>query len=98
VTPGKLAVGWSDRDRIGRLFDERDDAVHFNAETVDAVWDPHHDSHVDPTVLRYGTGAATTAVDLVLEVLVAWAEHPNTHTKKWAHDYGDRVGEIRNRR
>jgi hypothetical protein len=52
VWPGRLAVTWP--TRIGRIFDERDAAVHFGEETVSPVWHPVLSSNVDPFVLRFG--------------------------------------------
>ena len=82
VSPGKLAQSWP--DRIGDLFRLRREAVHFNEETVAPVWHEAYQTNVDPFVIRWGADAATSAVDLALEVLDGWARHPSRYTKAWA--------------
>jgi hypothetical protein len=82
VSPGKLATTWP--KRIRHLFDERDAAVHFGEETASPVWHPTLNSNVDPHVLRWGADSATEAIDLLLDVLGAWADHPSKLTREWS--------------
>jgi hypothetical protein len=82
---GKLTSKWP--RRIGRLFDERDLAVHFKEGPPQRlVPHPTVATHVDPMNVRWGADAATSAVDLVLEVLDAWATHPKDLVGGWAKD------------
>jgi hypothetical protein len=82
VSPGKLAATWP--KRIHHLFDERDAAVHFGEATVSPVWHPDLNSNVDPHVLRWGADTGTEAVDLLLDVLTTWADHPSKLTTQWS--------------
>jgi hypothetical protein len=92
VDPGKIGQDWP--IRIRRLFDERDAAVHFGEETVSPAWHPVLESHVDPHVLRWGADAARDAVDLLLEVLAGWVDHPSRHTARWAASFAPSVREL----
>jgi hypothetical protein len=85
VSPGKLAAHWP--TLIRHLFDERDEAVHFEEVTMSPMWHPTLESHVDWNVLRWRVEAAEAAVDLLLDVLEAWADHPSKHTAEWSEAF-----------
>lgn len=89
VSPGKLAQSWP--GRIGGLFKLRREAVHFSEESVAPVWHEAYQTNVDPSVIRWGADAATSAVDLTLEVLEGWATHPSRYTSAWAAQHAPGV-------
>jgi hypothetical protein len=91
---GRRAHAW--QTEIPRLFDLRDDEVHFEASLNDSEPHPTGKSNVSRENLIYSAEEATRAVDLALEVLtvayssprkanvglVAWAESA-AHVPAW---------------
>ena len=76
------------RARIHDLLKRRDEAVHFGEK--DAAPVPHPamgGARVAVEHYKWRLEEANRAVDLVLEILSAWAEHPSAASKKWAEDY-----------
>jgi hypothetical protein len=61
--------------------------VHFGEESLSPVWHPDLNSNVDPHVLRWGADMATEAVDLLLDVVATWADHPSKLTTQWSEAY-----------
>jgi hypothetical protein len=89
VDPGKLSAEWP--RRILNLLEERNAAVHFEEQPAEPVWHPSLETKVDPFVARWGSDGATAAVDLLLEVLAGWADHPSSEVQSWATAMADSV-------
>jgi hypothetical protein len=84
-----LSLGWP--RRIKALYETRDDAVHFGEEDAEPVFHTALNSNVAPEIFEWRLEAAGEAVDLLLEVLTTWAQHPSSHTKDWAVGARDAV-------
>jgi hypothetical protein len=81
VGPGKLAQDWP--ERIQALFELRREAVHSARKS----WNPSRMRLSARTSIRatsVGASKATGAVDLLLEVLTGWADHPSAASAPWA--------------
>ena len=89
VMPQKVSAEWP--LSIVDLFRERKDAVHFQEASEAPVWHEGLGSSVDPNVLRWGASGARVAVDLMLEVLAGWADHPSARVAEWAERHRDGV-------
>jgi hypothetical protein len=75
------------------LFNRRDESVHFVAEARAPV--PHPSpalaTHVAHEMGTWSAESATRAVNLLLDVLEAWAQDPTGPNEKWAADWAGRV-------
>jgi hypothetical protein len=96
VSPGKLAESWW--ERIRKLYATRDAVVHFREQDAAPVWHPGLESHTSPESFAWRLEAAEIAVDLMLEVLTCWADHPSERVREWADRFGPSVVSLLERR
>lgn len=92
VSPASVAESW--RDRIQELFDQRDDAVHFDEVDRPPVWHEPLHSKAAAEHGYWSLERATIAVDLVLDVLISWRDSPSKAAREWSEAYGDLVPSI----
>ena len=96
VSPGSVSASW--RGRIEELYDQRDDAVHFDEVDRPPVWHQPLHSNAAAEHGYWSLDRATVAVDLVLEVLVGWRDSPSKFTTSWSKNYGSLVSSIAEKR
>ena len=62
------------------------------------MWHTGLESKTSPDVVAWRLEEAESAVDLMLEVFTAWAEHPSKHARGWADRFGPSVASLAERR